>query len=116
MRFFLDANIPYSSIDIFKKFNHHSEHARNIGMGNSSDKEIIRYAIKNNEILVTKDLGFGNILNYPSKSHRGIIILRLPFYYNAKQINEVLLKFLESVKEKDIKNALIVIDINKYRI
>ena len=60
LKFFLDANIPYSSITIFKKFNYSAEHARNIGMGNSLDNEIIEYAIKRHQILVTKDLGFGN--------------------------------------------------------
>jgi len=116
LKFFLDANIPYSSITIFKNFNYDAEHARNIGMGNSLDNEIIEYVIKHHQILVTKDLGFGNIMDYPIKSHHGVIILRLPFYYTAKQINNALLRFLKSVKEHEIKNSITIIEAGRYRI
>ncbi len=116
MKFFLDANIPYSSINIFKKFKHEVQHTREVGMGNSPDKEIIDYAVKNDQILVTKDLHFGNILLYPSKSHKGVIVLRVPFYFTADQINNVLENFLKSTGEKEIKNSLVVVDMNKYQV
>lgn len=116
MKIFLDSNIPYSSINIFKKFNHDVQHARNIGMANAVDNEILEYAIKHNQILVTKDLGFGNILDYPIKSHHGVVILRLPFYYTAKQINNALLEFLKSIEEDDIKNAVTIVEAGRYRI
>jgi|SRR3989344_9181460 len=118
MKFLLDANLPYSSADIFKNFNRKTEHSRKIGLGKVTDKEIIKYAIKNNQILVTKDLGFGDIRKYPIKEHKGIIILRVPFYYVAKQINEVLFNFLESIKKRkiEIENSLTIIEINKFRI
>ncbi|MBI2043772.1 DUF5615 family PIN-like protein [Candidatus Pacearchaeota archaeon] len=115
MKFFLDANIPNSSTGIFKELNYDVQHARDIGMANSLDSEIINYSTKNKRILVTKDLDFGNILNYPVKSHVGVIILRLPFYYNAKQINRVLLNFLMIVKEKEIKNSVTILEIGRYR-
>ena len=115
MKFFLDSNLPYSSVDIFKNFNHDVQHARNIGMANAPDNKIIEYAKKHKRILVTKDLGFGNILNYPIKSHCGVIILRLPFYYTAKQINNALSRFLKYIKEKDIKNAITILEISRYR-
>jgi|TARA_B100001971_G_C18000670_1_gene437153 predicted nuclease of predicted toxin-antitoxin system len=115
MKFLLDANIPYSSINIFKKFNHDVQHARKIGMANALDDDIIEHARKHNQILVTKDLGFGNTLNYPIKSHNGIIILRLPFYYIAKQINNALLDFLKSVKEGQIENSVTIIQLGRYR-
>ncbi|MBU1501704.1 MAG: DUF5615 family PIN-like protein [Nanoarchaeota archaeon] len=116
MEFFLDSNIPYSSIKVFEKFNYNVQHARIIGMGKSSDKEIIDYAFQNNMILVTRDVGFGNIIDYPIESHKGVIVLRLPFYFNSVQINKTLLNFLESIEEKEIKNSLIILDIKKYRI
>ena len=116
LKVFLDANIPYSSIDIFEKFNYDVRHARKIGMANDPDEDIIEYAIKHNQILLTKDIGLGNILNYPLKSHHGAVILRLPFYFTAKQINEVLSEFLKSVKEEEIKNSITIIELGRYRI
>ena len=67
MKFFLDANIPYSSMHIFKKFGHDAEHARKIGMANADDTEIIEHAKKHNRVLVSKDLGFGNVKNHQSQ-------------------------------------------------
>lgn len=116
MRFLLDANIPYSSIDVFKKFNYDVQHTRNIGLAKVTDKEIIKYVKKNQQVLVTKDLGFANILDYPFKTHHGLIVLRLPFYFTAKQINKALSGFLKSVKEDQIKNSIIIVELGRYRI
>lgn len=116
MKFLLDANIPLSSKDIFKKLNYETEHSREIGLGKATDEQLIKYAIKNNQILITKDLEFGNIKKYPIKSHKGIILIRVPFYYTAIQINEVLFNFLSSLRGKEIRNSLVVVEIDKYRI
>ncbi|MBU2503901.1 MAG: DUF5615 family PIN-like protein [Nanoarchaeota archaeon] len=116
MEFFLDANVPYSSAKIIKNLGYKVRHAREIGMGKSPDEEIIDYASRNNMILITRDVGFGNLINYPLKSHKGVVLLRLPPYFISRQINKIILDFLKSVKEKEIKNSLIVLDINKYRV
>ena len=116
MKFLLDANLPSSSKEIFKKFNYKAEHSREIGLGKSTDEQIIKYAIKNNQILVTKDLDFGNIKKYPIKEHKGIILIRAPFYYTANQINRVLYNFLNSIKEKELNDSLIIVEVNRYRI
>lgn len=115
IKFFLDANIPYSSKQIFKDFGT-VEHTRDVGLSKASDKEILRYASKNKSILVTKDLEFGNILLYPAKSHQGVVILRLPFYYTAEQINKALVQFLKSVELEEIKNSITVVELGRYRI
>jgi predicted nuclease of predicted toxin-antitoxin system len=115
IKFFLDANIPYSSKQIFKSFGT-VEHARDAGLSRAADKEILKYAVKNKSILVTKDLEFGNILIYPIKSHRGVIILRLPFYYTAEQINKALVQFLKSVELEEIRNSITVVELGRYRI
>ena len=60
MKFFLDANIPHSALEVFKGLNLKSLHARDIGLSRADDKEIFDYAVKNNSILVTKDLEFAN--------------------------------------------------------
>ena len=56
MKFFLDANIPYSALQIFEELKLEATHARNIGMNRSTDKQIADYAAKNRSVLVTKDL------------------------------------------------------------
>ena len=61
---------------------------RDIGLSSVKDREIIEYALKNGLIIVTRDTDFGEVLRYPK--HPGAIILRLPYTFTAKQINEKL--------------------------
>ena len=114
MKFFLDANLPYSSKEVLEKF---AEviHTRDVGLSNASDKEIIDYASKNKLVLVTKDLEFANILIYPIKSHYGVIALRLPNYFTAKQINKSLKEFLDSVNVKELENSVTIVELGRYR-
>ncbi len=51
--------------------------------------------------MVTRDLDFGGVLQYPN--HPGAIILRLPSEYTAKEINDVLREFLSSVMGQILK-------------
>lgn len=68
---------------MFKELNLESVHARDIGLSRADDIEIMDYAKKDNRILITKDLGFANIMIFPIESHHGIIVLRLPSFFKA---------------------------------
>jgi predicted nuclease of predicted toxin-antitoxin system len=57
--------------------------------------------------VVTRDLDFGGVLQYPN--HPGAIILRLPSEYTAKEINDILREFLSSVEEQILKEAIIIV-------
>jgi predicted nuclease of predicted toxin-antitoxin system len=114
MRFLLDANLPYSSKEVFKKFGQ-ANHARDVGLARATDREVIEHASEHKAILVTKDLEFANVLLYPLNSHSGVIVLRLPFYFTAKQINNVLREFLSSLDVKELENAVIIVELGRYR-
>ncbi len=114
MRFLLDANMPYSSKEVFKKFGH-VNHAKDVGLARAIDREIIEHALEHKAILVTKDLEFANVLLYPLNSHSGVIVLRLPFYFTAKQINNALREFLSSLDVKELENAVTIVELGRYR-
>ena len=116
MKFFLDANIPYSTLEIFEELKLECEHARDAGLSRASDMEIMKYAIKNHSILVTKDLDFANIKIFPVQSHYGIVILRLPPFFKAQQFVNVLRNFLNSIDIKNLKRSIAIIKIGRYRI
>ena len=77
--------------------------------------------------MVTRDLDFGGVLQYPN--HPGAIILRLPSEsessgsnysqaaseYTAREINDILREFLGSVEEQILKEAIIIVEIGRYR-
>jgi len=115
MKFFLDANLPYSSKEIFSKFGR-TWHARDVNLQDASDERIFNFAIKNKAILVTKDLEFGNPYLYPRNSHYGLIIVRAPFYFTAKQTNKILKEFLSLIESKNLERAVVIIEPGKMRI
>lgn len=116
MKFFLDANIPYSALDLFKELGLKATHARDAGLGKATDKEIMLYAKKTKSILVTKDIEFANRMLFSQESHHGIIVLRIPNFFKAGQFGNVLKDFLNSVNLKDLENSTAIVKLGRYRI
>lgn len=116
MKFLLDANMPYSTLDVLKSLGHECFHARKIGLSDAEDSKIFDYAVINNLMLITKDLDFGNRNIFNIKKSIGIIIIRLPFYFIAKQINNSLIKFLNEVKIEDIENKITILQLGRFKI
>ena len=116
MKFFLDTNIPYSALKIFEELGLESAHARDAGLSRAGDKEIADYAKKNESILITKDLEFANTKLFPSGSHEGLIIIRLPTFFKASQFVNVLQGFLSSININELKQSVAIVKLGKYRI
>lgn len=113
LEFLLDADMPRSSVEIIRSLGFNAEDVRDIGMRPARDKEIIEYALNNNCIIVTRDTDFGEVLRYPK--HPGAIIFRLPYTFTVKEINKRLKEFLTSVSEDKIRNAIIIVELSRYR-
>jgi len=112
-KFLLDADMHRSSADVIRNFGFAVEDVRDIGLGSAKDKEIVDYALNNGRIIVTRDTDFGEVLRYPN--HPGAIIFRLPSIYTTVQLKRRLEDFLRSVTEDEITNAIIVVELARYR-
>lgn len=109
MKFLLDANIPYSAKEKTPK-NLKVLHVRDVNLETASDDSIISYAKINKLTLITRDLDFANIQNYPLKRHSGIIVIRVPFYFTAHQINKTISEFLKSPYLKQVGRAITIVE------
>jgi len=78
VRFLVDANLPRSTAAILRMLGHEVEFARDIGLAAAPDREIAARARGNAAALLTRDLDFANIREYPPEDYDGIIVLRLP--------------------------------------
>ena len=115
MKFLLDANIPYSLQEVFPK-GHNVYHVRDLNLANAQDQEIAKYAKKNKAVIVSRDLDFGNINNFPPENYYGIIILRLPYFYNAQSIKRVFQNFISKIDESEIPKSTIIVEEGRWRI
>jgi predicted nuclease of predicted toxin-antitoxin system len=78
MKFLIDANLPRSIVELIAELGHEAEFARDIGMAAAPDSEIAARALQTGAVLLTRDLDFADIRNYPPARYSGIVILRVP--------------------------------------
>lgn len=90
-----------------------AEDVREIGMGSASDDQIVDHATRENQVIVTRDTDFGSVLRHPD--HLGALILRLPHRFTAPEINERLGCFLSQVKEDVLRNAVVIVELGRFR-
>lgn len=112
-RFLLDADMPRSSAEAIRSLGFNVEDVRDIGMRYAKDQEIMDFALETGRVVITRDLDYGEILRYPQ--HPGAIILRLPTGFVTKEVNEALMDFLSSAKNEILQNAIIIVELGRYR-
>lgn len=115
-KFIVDADTPYSSVAVLQEFGQDAVHVRDVGLGDADDDDIFAYAQEEERIIVSRDLDWSNLLDYPLGSHRGIVVLRVPPTFRAEQINRVLRSFLENVEIEDLGRALAIVEPGRYRL
>ena len=106
VKFLIDADMPRSIVEIIRSFGFDVEDVRDIGMGTAKD-------VNDNRIIVTRDTDFGEVLRYPR--HPGAIIFRLPYTFTVNEINKRVKEFLTSVSEDKFRNAIIIVELSRYR-
>ncbi len=100
---------------MLRNLGHDVKDIKEMRLYGESDETIISLAQRENRVLVTLDQDFGNTITYPTKKYPGIIILKV-HPPSISQTTYVLKKVITRATEKEIKQALVVIDKNKFRI
>ena len=116
MRFVLDENMPLSSVALLQNIGHNVEHIIKTNLRGADDKDIADYSKNKKAILITKDIEFGSIILYPRGAHYGLIVVRLPNYFNGNQITKALEEFLGIIDREQLIGALTILELGKYRI
>lgn len=113
--FLVDESVPVSAGAVLGDAGHSVRHVIDVGLRGAPDEAIFAQAQEEGSIIVTRDLGFGNLLDYPLGTHAGIIVLRLPSTYTARQIRDTLRTFIASVEPDVLRNALAIVEPGRYR-
>ena len=77
-----------------RSLGHHAEFARDIELGSATDEQIAEHALQYRAALLTRDLDFADIRQYPPDRYSGIVVLRLPDTAVAEEIAAALKRFL----------------------
>ena len=103
MRFLIDANLPRSLVVFVSKLGHEPQFARDIGLSTAPDSEIAAHAKKTGAAILTRDLDFADIRQYPPEHYSGIVVLRVADDAIAPHIVSVAGRFL---REQDFVSQL----------
>jgi predicted nuclease of predicted toxin-antitoxin system len=113
-KFLLDENLSRSTKLFLLDLGYDVKSASDYKMLGCADTDILRRAALENRIVITHDLDFGNLLNYPA-NYTGVIILRLGDQ-SPKATNSVLGSCLKKLDHKTLINSLIIVSEDRYRI
>lgn len=114
-KFVIDEDLPRSTAESLKKEGYKVFDIRDYGLRGKSDRKIYEFAKKQKAVLITRDKGFGNILEFPIGRHYGIVVIDFPMQVSDKEMNRFLIKCLRKIKKEDFKGNLIIIEPGRIR-
>ena len=110
-----DECVGTSTVAFLTKLGYDIIRIQEIGFCGKKDPEILQWATKNDRILLTEDVGFGNILQFPPKIHNGIIVLRIRRKPKIEVFN-TLASLLKNISSSELKKTLVIVEAGEYRI
>jgi predicted nuclease of predicted toxin-antitoxin system len=119
-RFLVDEDSPKGLYKLLVNHGFDAVHVVDAGLSGTKDPQLAQWAKRDNRIIVTRDLGFANLLNYPIGSLPGVILIRVPDNYLASEIIGLFSRFLpfleKDVRELNLSGALVVLEPSHVRI
>ena len=115
-RFVIDEDMPRSTSKILREHGYDVKDIRDHGLRGSTDQAVYQFAQNQQAVLITGDLGFGNILHFPIGSHFGIVIVHFPNEITTSEINHQIIGRFRDLTEEDFKGNLIIVEPGKVRI
>ncbi|MCL4477031.1 MAG: DUF5615 family PIN-like protein [Nitrospirae bacterium] len=112
----IDEDMPRSTATVLRSKGYDVLDVRDCGLRGKSDEEVFEFAQKEKAILLTGDLGFGNILHFPVGSYAGIVIAHFPNEMSTLELNNQIIKAFDTFAETDFNGNLITLEPGKIRI
>lgn len=116
LKFLIDEDMPRSTAKILKTRGYEVLDVRDCGLKGKNDEEIFKFAQREGAVILTGDMGFGNLLRFPIGGHFGIVIAHFPNEISTLELNNQITKALDNLTENDIKGNLIILEPGKIRI
>jgi predicted nuclease of predicted toxin-antitoxin system len=99
-----------------QKLGHNAEFARDVGLAAAPDRDIAARAKLTGAVLLSRDLDFANIREFPPEDYAGIVVLRLPDDATARTIVEVVERFARAREFPDgVRGRVAIVEIDRVR-
>lgn len=115
LKLLLDANLSPETAEFLRLKDSDVKSIQEEKLGKLSDEKVIRLAIKEQRIVVTLDLDFGELWYFVFEGKVGIIVLRTKLQ-TVEWVNKVLGEFLEKEYRSEMAKSLVVVSESGFRI
>jgi predicted nuclease of predicted toxin-antitoxin system len=115
-KFLIDENMPRSTAQAIRLLGHEALDVRDCGLRGRSDSEVYAFAQRQRAILLTADLGFGNILHCPLGSHCGVVIAHYPNELSSSEVNRLIAQSLPHDDDSFFVGNLVILEPGTIRI
>lgn len=114
MRIFIDECVWQVTRDFVQQLGHDLATVEERGLGGADDDIVLAQAVSENRALLTRDMDLSNILLYPPANYLGIIVLKIS-PHNIDAVHRMLASALAYFTQDSVRQALIIVDHNKFR-
>ena len=116
LRFLVDEDLPRTLAQDLNAAGFEAQDVRDVGLRGKSDHEIFQFAQVQKLIVLTADLDFSNILDFPLGSHPGIVVVRLPNEVPSMEVKETILRHLAALSDLDLQGNLAIFEADRVRL
>jgi predicted nuclease of predicted toxin-antitoxin system len=112
----LDQNLSPLLVDELAARGNDVIHVRSLGMGTSSDLDILEAAAMNARVVVSADADFGDLLARTIAGSPSVLLLRRQDLRRASQVAELIMLNLLVIAEDLEAGAIVVLDDDRIRV
>jgi predicted nuclease of predicted toxin-antitoxin system len=114
--FLVDEDLPRSLARDLRAAAFDAVDVRDVGLRGRPDRDVFAFAVSEGRVLLTGDLGFGNVLAFPQATHRGVLVARFPSDTSARTLNDAILAALRTLTDEDVEHAVVIIEPGRIRL
>lgn len=115
MRFKIDENLCADFVAVLLEAGHDAMTVGDQGLSGKSDAVIAEVCKEENRVLVTGDLGFGNVQEYPPEEYSGLIVIRMARPSRRGSL-DAFRAILGRLSEAECKGKLWIVEESRVRI
>jgi predicted nuclease of predicted toxin-antitoxin system len=116
VKFLTDEDMPRSLAPALRGVGLEADDVRDIGLQGRPDSDIFAHAVAHGLTMISEDLGFANVLQYPPGAHAGIVIARFPSQTSTRAINGAIVAALRTLTEQEILGNIVILEPGRMRL
>ena len=115
--FLVDENTSRTLVSALHKAGYSAVHVYDVGLQGHPDEDIYAYAQAHEQTIITGDLDFANITQYPPP-HFGIIVLRMPNSTPTADLVQEVQNVLSTLtlSGQELADALFIVEPGRFRV